>query len=356
MYFTHPQLKFNIKNLLLFLGRTDENELRDKLAEFFPNREIIFINSGRSAFQIAIEELGLRNSEMLVPAYICDIFLPIFEHYNIKPIFLDIDLKTFNINPEEIEGKITPETKSILICHTYGLPNDIDKILEIAKKYNLKIIEDCAHTFGSKFNGIYLGNFGECAFFSLPKFLPVINGGILVSKTPLQIELKKDRFKLSNIIKSIRLFPSLATFSEKFRIDGETLANQRFSVPKKTSKLSLKIFNQYLNDFEKNLKIRIELAKYFQEKLQKIGFQTSRGTTYISALVPKNINRDELFKKIRKKNIFCSRIWHKPIILNKEQFPNVFEAAKRIINFPLQNWFTEKDIDKIIAGILSTKG
>lgn len=240
--FVHHQLKFNIGNLLLFLRNFSEEKLKNKLAKFFPNQNIVFTDSGRSAFQVAVE-LNLKNSEMLVPAYICDVFLPIFEHHNIKPIYLDIDLKTFNIDTIGIETKITPKTKSILICHTYGLPVEMNKILEIANKYNLKIIEDCAHAFGAKYQGKYLGNFGDVAFFSLPKFLPVINGGVLISKAPLQTELKRDKFKLSNIIKFIRLFPCLATFSEKFRKEGKTLANLKFYAPKKASKLSLKIFN-----------------------------------------------------------------------------------------------------------------
>lgn len=329
--FTHPQLKLNITNLLPFFKPATKKKLKNT----------VFTDSGRSAFILAIEQLNLQNSEMLFPAYICDIFLPIFEHYNIKPIYLDIDLKTFNIKISEIERKITPQTKSILVCHTYGLPVEIDKVLEVAKKHNLKIIEDCAHVFPLKVSG-------DCAFFSLPKFLPVIGGGMLVCKKPIKINLKKYGFKISNLIKLARLCPYLATFSEKFRKAEKTLAVRRFTPPKQAPKCSLKIFNWYLDNLEKPLEKRTELAKYFQEKLKKIGFQTSPGITYISALVPGNVNRDELFYKLRKKGVFCSRIWQKPI---NPDLPNTAEAARRIINFPLQNWFTKKDIDKIISYI-----
>lgn len=344
--FVHSQLKFNIKNLLKFSGKIDENKLKQKLAKFFPNRNIVFTDLGRSAFQLAIKELNLENSEMLVPAYICDVFLPIFKHYNIKPIYLDINLSTFNVGISEIERKITPETKSILACHTYGLLNDMDKILEIAKKHNLKIIEDCAHAFPLKISG-------DCAFFSFPKFLPVINGGMLVCKNPIKINLKKCGFKISNLIKLVRLCPYLARFSEKFRRSYEK--NNKFTSPKKIFISSLRILNWHLDGFEKTLAKRIELAKFFQKELEKLGFEVQKSEnnifTYISALVPKNTNRDELFKKLRKHHIFCSRIWHKPIALDKKSFPNTFEAAKRIINFPLQNWFKEKNIKKTIKSL-----
>lgn len=296
---------------------------------------------------------------MLIPTYICDIFAPILKHYNIKPIYLDIDLKTFLANVSEIERKITPQTKSVLICHTYGLPVEMDKILEIAEKYNLKIIEDCAHnappTSPEKF--------GDCAFFSFAKLFPTIDGGMLVSKNPTGLKLENYKFKLSNLIKFARLFPSLANLSEIFRKEEKTLAANEFTLPQKASKISLKIFEFYLKNLEESVRKRIKLAEYFQKKLIEIGFevQEPKNNTfnYLSALVPKNSDRDELFNKLRKKHIFCSRIWHKPIYLSRlpadPNLPNTAEAAKRIINFPLQNWFTEKDIDKIIAGILSKK-
>ena len=345
--FTHPQLKLNIKNLGLFFRKFSENKLKEKLAEFFSNQNIIFTDSGRSAFILAIEHLNLQNSEMLIPAYICNIFLPILKHYNIKPIFLDIDLRTFNVIISEIEQKMTPKTKSILVCHTYGLLNDMDKILEIARKYNLKIIEDCAHIFPKKLQG-------DCAFFSLPKFLPVVNGGMLICKNLIEVGLKKTKFKISDLIKFLRLFPFLTTFSEKFRRSYEK--TNRFIEPKKPFNCSLRILSWHLDNLENQTKKRTELAKYFQEQLQKIGFQVSPGTTFISALAPENINRDELFNKLRKKNIFCSRIWHQPIILDKEKYPNSYETAQRIINFPLQNWFMEKNIDKMVKCLIASLG
>ena len=334
MYFTHPQ--FN--KLKLFSKKISEAKLKERLAKFFPNKEIIFTDLGRSGFQLAIKNLNLQNSEMLVPAYICDVFLPIFENFNIKPIYLDIDLKTFHIKTSEIEKNITPKTKSILVCHTYGLSVEMTKILEIAKKHNLKVIEDCAHIFPIKISG-------HCAFFSFSKLFPSIDGGMLVCKKPIKTSLKQYKSQLTNLIKSARLFPSLANVSESFRRSIETLSSNKFSIPGKASEQSLRILNWYLNNLKSQISKRTKLAKYFQDNLQQLGFQVSTGTTYISALVPKNINRDKLFNNLRKKKIFCSRIWHKPIFPNS---PNTSEASKRIINFPFQAWFTKKDIDKIV--------
>jgi len=345
MYFVHPQLK----SLKPLFKKTSDAGLKQKLAKFFPNRYILFTDSGRSAFRVAVKELGLENSEMLVPAYLCDIFLPIFQRYGIKPIFLDIDLKTFNINISEIEEKITPQTKSILASHTYGTPNEMDKILEIAKKHNLKIIEDCAHAFGIKYQDKFLGNFGDCAIFSLPKFLPVVCGGMLILKNPMEAKLKKPKFKFFNLIRFLRLFPFLATFSENFRSSYDD-RKDNLDIARQAPKTSLKIFDWYLENFEEQISKRKELADYFHKKLKEIGFQSS-GISYISALTPKSIDRDKLFYNLRKKNIFCSRIWHKPIY---PDLPNAREAAERTINLPLQNWYTEKDIDYLVRKVQSS--
>jgi len=163
MYFIHPQIKFNMENLknlfFSFFGSPDEKGL-EKMKLFFPQKELIFTDMARSAFRLIIEKMNLRNSQILFPAYICDIFFPIFKEYNLSPIFLDIDKKTFHIEIEDIEKKITPETKSILVCHTYGLPIDIKKIREILIQHptsNIQypvVIEDCAHALVATYNGI----------------------------------------------------------------------------------------------------------------------------------------------------------------------------------------------------------
>ena len=347
MYFTHPQFKkFPLR---LLFRKFSEADFNNKLANLFPSHNIILTDSGRSAFQIAIKELGLENSEMILPAYICDIFKPILKHFEIKPIYLDTDIETFHMDLSNIESLITPNTKSILICHTYGLPVQMEEISRIARNHNLKVIEDCAHIWPSKING-------DCAFFSFTKFFPVIDGGMLISKETINTNLEKYQSKLFNTIRFLRLFPFVAKLSEKFRQERE-LIERRWSIPRKISQNSLKIVNYYLGNFEEQIKNRIKLGKYFQNKLLGLKLKVQNGQdntfTYLSALVPENINRDDLFSKLRKHNIFCSRVWQNPLF---KQLPNTSIVSKRIINFPLQNWYIEKDIDKIISCILSDIG
>jgi len=344
MYFTHSQ--FNKLPLKLFFRKFSEKFLLDKLNNIFPDYNVVFTDSGRSAFQLAIESLNLQDTEMILPAYICDIFKPILKHYNIKPIHIDADFKTFQMDLTSIESRITTNTKSILVCHTYGLPTDMNYISKIARNYNLKIIEDCAHIFPSKV-------YGDCAFFSFMKLFPVANSGMLISKNPLNFNLKKHMRRFSETIKLLRLDPKFANLSEKFRPKERLLERQR-KMPEGASKISLKVVNFCLDSFNEQKEKRIKLAEYFQNKLVGLEFRVQEKEnntfTYLSALVPSDIDRDKLFHNLKNNHIFCSRIWQYPLL---KQLPNTSIIANRIINFPLQNWYTTEDIDKIISGILS---
>jgi perosamine synthetase len=338
MYFTHPQ--FKKLPLGLFFKKSSEANFKNKLADFFPNYNFIFTDSGRSAFQAAIKELELKNSEMILPAYICDIFRPILKHFGIKPVYIDTDIETFQADFSDIETLITQNTKSILICHTYGLPIEMDKIIRIAKNYNLKIIEDCAHIWPSKIGG-------DCAFFSFTKLFPVINGGMLISKDQINTNLEKHEPKPTNPIKILRLLPFFANLSERFRPE-ERLTERKWAIPRKISKLSLKTVNHCIDSLKEQIEKRIVLAKYFQDKLINLGFKVQNGPdntfTYLSALVPENIDRNSLFKKLRKHKVFCSRIWQNPLF---KQLPNTSIISEKIINLPLQDWFKPEDIDVI---------
>jgi len=372
MYFVHPQIKIDKRNFnglfSLIFKRLNEKNLKNKLSFYFPEKKIVFTDMGRSALQVIADKLNLKNSKMLIPAYICDdVFYPFLKRNNISPVFLDISLETFNITVEEIKKKINPAIKSILVSHIYGLPNDLEKILPIAKNYNLKVIEDCAHSLGGKYKGVYLGNFGDAALFSLYKSLPIVRGGMLVCPRDWQVDLKRTSFSLRDVLSFLNCFPFPAWFFKRF---GRTIApkikrKEKTRSPGAINRFSLKLFSYFFNNnYDKVLEKRIHLALFFQKELRSLGFEVQNPENnvfcYLSSLVPKKLEnkRDWLVEQLKKHKIFVTRMWHTPIILNLEaqryydinleDFPNTIEAAKRIINFPLQNFYQKEDIQKII--------
>lgn len=362
MYFVHPQIKFNniFKAVSALIKPLHWEKLMERLSVYFPDKQFIFTDMGRSAFKIIIEKFHLQNSEILFPAYICDIFYSIFKQYNIKPIFLDIDLSTFHIKPEEIAKKITPQTRAILICHTYGLPFDVGEI----KDRGLLIIEDCAHSFLTD-----TGNLGHASFFSLYKQFPALRGGMLVCPKDWQIDLPKTHFNFRDFISLLNYFSPFALFFKKFgsKIAPQLPRKEKSLEPAGINRVSLNLFSDFFEDTAKSLANRQKSALFLREELGKIGFkiQESKNNVfcYLSALVPENLidKRNEIVKRLKQHMVFCTRIWHAPIILNQEvqkeyglnlaEFPNTRQAAKRIINFPLQNYYTEKDVRKIIDAV-----
>jgi dTDP-4-amino-4,6-dideoxygalactose transaminase len=384
MYFVHPQIKIEAKNLKKvfksFFEKRDFEFLKKKLSAYFPEKNFVFTDMGRSAFKIIVEKLNLKNSQILLPAFICDIFYPVLKEYNIEPIFLDIDLKTFHIKIQDIPQKITPKTKAILICHTFGLPLDFEKLYFLLRTSNFQIpiIEDCAHSFFAKYKEIPVGNLGTVSFFSLYKQFPIARGGLLIFPKEWKIELPKTKFNFRDFISLLNSFSPFAFLFKKFgkEIAPKMMKKEKSKEPVGINDVSLNIFSQFLEDFEKNLAKRIELAKFYQKELKSLGFEVQEGEgnvfCYLSALIPKECTekRDQFVVLMRKYNIFCTRIWKDPIILNKNvqkdykinlaDFPNTIETAKRIVNFPLQNYFEEKDIKKIISAtkevLLKLKG
>lgn len=380
MFFVHPQIQFKhfVRAFGCLFKKPDFEVLAQELNLYFPDKQIIFTDMGRTAFRLIVEGLNLQNSQILLPAYVCDIFFPILKGYNIKPIFLDIDLKTFNIKPGELQSKLTPAIKAVLVCHTYGLPAEIQEIEQAIQSLSPGapgpiIIEDAAHSFGAKISrvpaGTYVGNFGDVAFFSLYKQFPALRGGMLVCPKDWRVSLPKTSFNFRDFISLLNCFPFFAYLFKRFGggIAPKMLREEKMVQPARINHASLNLFSAFREDFEKSQEQRKKLALFFQTELERLGFEVQEPENnvfcFLSALAPERLGekRDELVKELQKQKIFCTRVWHAPIILNPEaqkeyqidlsRFPNTLEAAKRIINFPLQSHYKERDIERIMENV-----
>ncbi len=357
-YFIHPQLKLDIKNIshliLCFWGK--KNPLK-KLEKLYPERNIYLTDMGRSAFRLIVEKLNLQNSEIIMPGFICDIFSPILKKYSITPKFADIDIKTFNATPEEIKKNITPKTKAVLVVHTFGKAAEIDKIKEITQNKGIYLIEDCAHAFGAEYKGKKLGTWGEASFFSFYKIFPTFRGGMALISPNLdkkEIEIEKTYFSFRDIFSLFNCFPIFAWIFKKFagKAAVKNIKDEKIKQIGEMNQVSQNILNWQLKDLTQKLKKRKRWALSFIKTSKSFGFQfqetENNSFTFLSALTPKNIKRDEFALKARKFGLFPTRIWRFPIT---KSLPGAKEAAERIINFPIQNFYNQKDINKIIRAI-----
>jgi dTDP-4-amino-4,6-dideoxygalactose transaminase len=167
------------------------------------------INSDTTAIQIILRSLNIQpGDEIILPTLINTTIINAIMNIKAIPIFADIEYDTLNINPKDIETKITPKTKAICSVHCSGEPCDIDSIMILSEKHNLKIIEDCSQACGGNYKGLHsdkkIGSLGNISLFSLNtnQKLPVGTGTIIVYNPIHNIIINKED-RLNNIVSSI---------------------------------------------------------------------------------------------------------------------------------------------------------
>ena len=158
-------------------------ELESRLKDFLNVDNLLLVSNGTIALQLAIKALALKGEIITTPySYVATTNSILWE--NCTPVFCDIENKTFCIDADLIESKITDNTSAIMATHVYGFPCDVEKIKSVADKHNLKIIYDGAHAFGVKFKNESLLNFGDISTvsFHATKLFHTIEGGAVICK------------------------------------------------------------------------------------------------------------------------------------------------------------------------------
>jgi dTDP-4-amino-4,6-dideoxygalactose transaminase len=161
-------------------------EFEKKYAKFQGAKFGVTCTNGTAALEISLLTCGIgAGDEVIVPPYTFIATASAVLKVNAIPVFADIEIDTCNISPQDVEKKITKNTKAIIPVHFAGLPADMDALVEIAKKYNLKIIEDACHAWGSKWRDRGVGAIGECGAFSfqVSKNIASGEGGIILTNS-----------------------------------------------------------------------------------------------------------------------------------------------------------------------------
>lgn len=159
------------------------SDLELRLKEHLHVDHLLFVTNGTVALQMAIKALGLQGEIITTPfSFVATTSAIVWE--NCRPVFVDIDERSLNIDAKKIEAAITDKTSAILATHVYGNPCDVEKIEEIAMRHGLKVIYDAAHAFGVQVNGKSIFEFGDISTCSLhaTKHYHSIEGGLLITK------------------------------------------------------------------------------------------------------------------------------------------------------------------------------
>lgn len=331
-------------------------EFEEKIADYLDIKYAIAVTNCTAALHLALLGIDIRNGDEVLVA---DFTFPATGHSVLycgaRPIFIDIDLKTYNIDTESIEEKITDKTKAIIPVHTFGQPAEMDKIMKIAKNYNLKVIEDAACAFGAKYNNKYAGTIGDigCFSFHARKGITTGEGGIAVT----------DNKTLAEKIRRLSIFGMTSAWdrekSNKFIIPEFTEAGYNYKMSDITAAVGL----AQLRKLDKIIERKRELAKYWDEKLQEIDLieppYVSENVKHIYqsyvSVVDKSINRNKIIEMLMVKGVqtqigtYASHI--QPVYNFKRKCPNSLEIFSRSLALPMYYMLQEKDIDMIMESL-----
>lgn len=370
-----------------------EKEIKKILASYFPNSEIYFFNSARSALTFLLNNLNTQivdsdktqnSASVITQAFSCLVVPNAIKFAGLKPVYVDID-ESFNLDIDDLKRKISKETKAIIIQNTFGLPAKIDEILAIAKENKLFIIENLTHSLGAKYNNIYLGNFGETALlsFNRNKVISSIIGGALVIKDKnlnqkIQIEYERLPELTPREIKKILLTGKiLYQARENYNLltkiylkilrkiglitemvpPTEKLGQQPKSYLAKFPKILFPLLANQLKKLENFNRHRQDLSKiYLKWGLQN--FEIDQRAEPIFLRFPVLVNkRDYVLDFFKKHDIYLGD-WYNCVLApcsKLENFdyqigscPYAESITKKIINLPTYIGVSFKSVEKII--------
>lgn len=339
------EIDSRIKNILdkgwYLQGEENENFTKN-FANFCGTKFALGVANGLDALNLIIKAYGFGNGdEIIVPAntYIATI-LAISENGCI-PILVEPDIKTYNINPDSIEEKITSKTKAIMVVHLYGQAVQMEKIWKIAKKYNLKIIEDSAQAHGAIYQENRTGNLGDASGFS---FYPGKNLGCIGDGGAVTTNDEE----LFNKIKAIANYGSDRKYHHIYK-----------GVNSRLDEIQAAVLDIKLKHLDSDNNKRREISKYYRENIKNSKiilpetYDEKSHVWHIFAV--RTQNRDEFQKYLTEKGI--QTIIHYPTPPHKQgaykewnnlSFPITEEIHNTILSLPISPIMTDSEIEKVV--------
>jgi UDP-4-amino-4-deoxy-L-arabinose-oxoglutarate aminotransferase len=337
-------------------------EFEDKFCELTKASQAIALNSATAGMHLTLIALGIgKGDEVITPSMTFASTINMIVLLGAKPVFVDIDYGTLNINADLIEEKITSETKAIIPVHFAGAPVDMDKINRIAKKHNLQVIEDAAHAVGTYYKGIHAGGFGHIAIFSFHPIKNITTGeGGMITLSNADLEKKLRLLRFHGIERDAW---------KRYGKGGNPsydIANPgyKYNLPDMLAALGV-VQLERLQEF--NLR-RTKLANLYLEGLQDIeGLELPQSPDYdhthaLHLFVIKNskMNRDDFMNKLADYNIGYGL--HFPAVHNlsyvKEKYApaagslkETARAAQKLLSLPLFPDMLEEDVQYVCSAI-----
>lgn len=346
----------NVLNNTEFINGNDVVEFKKEFAKYLNVKNIVTCGNGTDALQIAMMALDLQPGDEIISTDFTFIAtIETISLLNLTPIIVDVDSRTFNIDPNKIESAITPKTKAIIPVHLFGQCADMDRILAIANKYNLYVIEDAAQAIGSEYlfadgkkkKAGTIGHIGCTSFFPSKNLGCYGDGGAVFTNDDSLAE------KLSTI----------ANHGMKTRYHHDIIGvNSRLdSIQAAILRVKLK----YLDNYNSN---RLKVADYYDEAFKNCDkiitpkrFEKSTHCFHQYTLILKGVNRTALQEYLNKKGIASAIYYPIPIHaqkafqkfnFNSDDYPITNELCKNVLSLPIDTELDNNKLDFISKAIL----
>lgn len=275
-------------------------QLEEGMADYVGRKFGVAVCNGSVAIDLAVEALRLQaGDEVIMPTFTIISCAAALVRKGIKPVLVDADPDTWNMDVTQIEDKITPKTKAIMVVHLYGLPVDMDVVLDIANRHHLYIIEDGAEAHGLEYKGVKCGSFGDVSAMSFypNKHITTGEGGMVL----VDDEKLKERCE---------------SFRNLCHSPGRRFYHEELGYNFRMSNIQAAVGVAQLEKIEDHLKLKRELGASYQEKLQDVqGLQLPVAKTsyaeniywVFGMVLDESVPMDarEMMSKLAEKNIGC---------------------------------------------------
>jgi len=320
--------------------------LEREVAEYIGVKHAIGVASGTDALHLSLLACGIgEGDEVITTPFSFIATAEAISYCGAKPIFVDIDINSYNIDPAKIEGKVTKKTKAIIPVHMYGHAAEMDEILEIAKRYNLKVIEDCAQAFGTEYKSKKIGGIGDIGAFS---FFPSKNlgaygdGGIVVT----------DDKDVADKIMILRVHGSKQRY-----------IHQVIGYNSRLDEIQAAILRVKLKKIDEWNEMRRKNASIYNKLLNKLPVQLSKeaGKSHIYHVYTIQIKRRDECMKFLSENGISTAI-HYPVPISAQEpykylgysesdLPNSYKVASEVISLPMFPELKREEIEKVCEAI-----
>ena len=321
-------------------------KFEQEFANYIGTKFAIAVNSATSGLQLSLASLGIYDGEVITTPFTYAATSNVIVHQNAKPVFVDVDKTTYNIDPDKIEKAITKKTRAIMPIHYGGQCSEMEEISEIASKHNLFVIEDAAPAIGATHKQRRAGTFGIISAFSFfpDKNLTTGEGGMVVTSDP-----------------------ELADKCEELRKNGassryhHTSIGWNFKMPDPNAALGL----SQLKRIESIIATKNKIAKYYQVSLEKINEiqlpivkEYNRHTFMLYSILTKDLKQREEIKnaladkgiesRINFPSVHLQPIYKQMFGFQSGSFPISENLSERILGLPIFFSMKEEQQDQIV--------